>query len=80
MSSSDNTGTSDLVQVVASGHAVQALVQELVPYFNVILIPVIRGWSKVVCLIDESKLLDEVKDGFTKEFSRSKMVSSNYCI
>lgn len=74
MSSSDDTGYSDLVQSVASSHNVQTLIEDLLSYFNIDSIPTTGGWSKVSCSSDESQPLDKVKDEFKREFYRSKKV------
>lgn len=68
MSLSDDTGYSDLVQSVTSSYNVQTLIEDLLSYFNIDLIPIIGGWSKVRCSSDESQPLDKVKDEFKREF------------
>jgi len=75
MGSSDGTDYPDLVQVVQSGDKVQELVNLLITYFHIESIPARRGWSKVTCLYDESKLLSEIKEAFRDEFIQSKKIT-----
>ena len=75
MSSSDNTDNS-VAQTVLAGHKVQGHVERLTGCFDIESIPVGEGWSKVEWgMYDGSKILDEVKDEFKKEFGRSRKVA-----
>jgi len=72
MSSSDNTDSS-VAQTVLAGHKVQGHVERLKGCFDIDSIPEEAGWSKVEWgMYDGSKILDEIKAEFKKEFGRSR--------
>jgi hypothetical protein len=73
MSSDVDADYSDLVQAAKSGPKLQDLIGSLVAHFSIGSIPEKDHWSQVKC---ESKVLDEIKEEFTKEFVRSKKVSA----
>jgi len=71
MSSNDSVDYS-VAQTVPAGHKIQGHVGRLIQCFDIDSIPAIEGWSKVEWLYDGSKILDEVKEEFKKDFGRSK--------
>ncbi|ESZ90918.1 hypothetical protein SBOR_8690 [Sclerotinia borealis F-4128] len=62
MASTSNTDCSDLVQVAQSSLVVQGLVKDLSQYFDPDTITEKEGYSRVECLQDESKLLQDIID------------------
>jgi hypothetical protein len=77
MTSSSSTDCSDLVQVAKSSHKVQCLAEDLTRYFNPKDIVAATHFAKVECAYDETKVLDEVKEEFKREFRKSKKVTMN---
>jgi len=70
--SSGDIDYSDLIQAAQSGDKVQALIESLVPHFSIESIPAGVGWSRVVCMHDESRALNAVRDAFVNELGYSK--------
>jgi hypothetical protein len=70
------TGTVDhsIIQIIQTGHEVQRHIESLIPYINIESIPAGDGWSKVECVYDGSKILDEIREEFKKKFTRSPEV------
>jgi len=75
MSSNDSIDYS-VAQTVLAGHTVQGHVERLTQCFDIESIPAREGWSKVEWVYDGSKILDEIKEEFKKEFGRSQEVMS----
>lgn len=62
------------MQSAKSGHKVQQLVADLPRYFSVETVANRASYSKVDCIYDESKILEEIREEYKKEFVRSKRV------
>jgi hypothetical protein len=77
MSSNDSVDYS-VAQTVPAGAKIQGHVERLAQCFDIESIPAIKSatqrWSKVEWLYDGSKILDEVKEEFKKDF-RSEEVT-----
>jgi hypothetical protein len=80
MTSSSSTDYSDLVQIAESSHKIQRLAEDLTRYFNPKDIVAANYFAKVECTDDETKVLDEVKEEFKREFRKSKKVITNLLI
>ena len=74
MSSNDSVDYS-VAQTVPAGHKIQGHIIRLTQCFDIESIPARAGWSKVEWLYDGSKILDEIKEEFKKEFGRSQEVN-----
>lgn len=66
----------DILQTAPYGDKVQLLAEILTRYFRLETIPDKRAYSKVECMEDESKVLDEVREEFKKEFVRSQKITN----
>ncbi len=66
---------SDLVQVIDASRKVRALVGHLPDHFQIQPLPQKGGYTVVKCDPEGSKLLDQTKEEFKKDFVQTKEVS-----
>ncbi len=79
MSSNDSEDYS-VAQTIQAGHNVQGHVERLKQSFNIESIPAGEGWSEVTGVHEGSKILDDIKKEFKKDFGGSRRVHVIKCL